>query len=167
MAIVLQMMKKLRTGQKAYITPPVSDRHLLGGRGTPYHRQHDAMDVDIAGPYPLYVSGVLHRGQVGYRDEGIDDAQFRTCEKHGERKTALFQTRIKEGFWPATETIENVSRGTVCPRVYVRSADSAHAESRHARVCCAARLDDRDASSRGSFGQAQPLGQRVRFCRQF
>ena len=67
------------------------------------------------------------------------------------RQTGLRQSKIAQGFWPATETSENVSGWPVCPRFHARPADPPHADPRPARVCRQAGLDHRYASEGSRF----------------
>jgi len=56
------------------------------------------------------------------------------------------ESKIRQRFRPGTEAGENVSCGLVRPCFHERSADTTHAESRHAGVCWPAWLDYRLAS---------------------
>jgi putative DNA-invertase from lambdoid prophage Rac len=51
----------------------------------------------------------------------------------------LSKGKIRQRFWPVTETVENVPRRPVRSCFDQRAADSVHAESCHAGVCCPAR----------------------------
>ena len=86
----------------------------------------------------------------------------RMAEKHSIRpcrirssemaaKRASKTAKSKRVFGQRTESGENVSRWPLCARFHARSADSAVADSRYARVCRQAGLDDRGADERGRF----------------
>jgi beta-lactamase superfamily II metal-dependent hydrolase len=71
------------------------------------------------------------------------------------------EAKSYKGFWPATQTGENVSRRSLCARIHARSADASAADASDARVRRQARLDHRHASQRGWLWQPdyQPADQ--------
>src|ERR1017187_10457201 len=64
------------------------------------------------------------------------------------RQTGIREGKIAEGFWPGTETGENVPRRPLRPRLYERPTDHPAADPRPAGIRRPAGLDSRTAGER-------------------
>src|ERR1035438_5131082 len=65
------------------------------------------------------------------------------------RQTGIREAEIAKGFWPGTETGENVPRRPLCPRLYERPTDHSAADPRPAGIRRPSELDHRPAGERG------------------